>query len=462
VSASSQVSRTQPPGPGALRPYRFPDTHHHRLSNGSRVVFARVPGAPVVTLSVVLDAGALSDDGDHLGIAALTAELLESGTEKRSGIQLARDVESLGVHLDTGAGWDSAQAGVTMLSDRLAPAVEILANVVREPSFPDEEVARLRAERLAEILQRRAEPGALATEAAARFIYRPDARFSRPLGGLQSTVSALTREDVRTFHAERFAPRSASFVIAGDVEPDAALDLLERHFGDWQSSGNAAPQVPGIGPRATEVQVVIVDRPDAVQSEIRVGHLGIPRSDERYFPTLVMNAILGGTFSSRLNLNLRERHGFTYGVHSAFAMRKHAGSFVVSTAVQTEVTAAAVREIVDELSAIRDSRVSDAELADARNFLAGVFPLRLETTDGVAGRLLELTVYDLPTNYFDDYRERILAVSAEEVQACAIRNVRPDELAIVIVGDAATLKPALEGFGSSEIQVLAAEGIQDA
>lgn len=447
------LDRSRPPAPGPLRPFHFPRVERRTLSNGMPVVMAPAYDFPVVTVHVLLEAGGIREEPARAGLAALTAALLETGAGGRSAAEIAEELEALGVQFDTGATWDAAHASLTALRSRVEAAGEILGDVVRRPTFDPAEVERLRAERLAEILQHRADPRMLATEAAAAFVYSADTPFSRPLGGRAATVEGLTRQDVVAFHAEHFLPGGAAIVVAGDLAPEPAIELLEARFGDW--AGAAAPlrEVP-VAPRTRERQVVIINRPGAPQSEIRVGHLGVARSTEDYFPLLVMNAILGGTFSSRLNLNLRERHGFTYGASSGFSMRRRPGSFMVSTAVQTEVTAPAVREILRELDAIRDAPVRDAELHDARNYLAGVFPLCLQTTDGIASRLAELVVYDLPDDYFDTYAARILAVDVEEVQRAAQQHVRPAELAIVVVGDAERLQPELATLDLAPVQVI--------
>jgi zinc protease len=460
TEGGDRVDRSSPPSAGPLRPFHFPAVERRTLSNGARAVFAPVRGFPVVTLSVLLDAGAFRDPSRQLGLAALSAELLESGTAARDAAEIAREVESLGVQLDTGAGWDTAHAGITSLSSRLHPATDILADLVLRPGFPAGEVERLRAERLAEILQRRADPRALASEAAARFLHAPDSRASRPLGGTAGTVGGLTRQDIVAFHAEHFVGSSANFVMVGDFEPEEGLALLESAFGDW-AGGPAGPARSEASPRTDRRQLIVVNRPGAVQSEIRIGHLGPSRATEHYFPIVVMNAILGGMFSSRLNLNLRERHGYTYGVSSGFLMRRQSGAFQVATAVETDVTAAAVAEVLNEVRGIRDAPVTDAELQDAKNYFAGVFPLRLQTTDGIAGRLLELLVYDLPDDYFDTYRDNVLAVTAEDVRTAAQRFLDPEGLAIVIVGDAESLRPSLEDLDLGEIRVVAPDSIQD-
>ena len=232
-------------------------------------------------------------------------------------------------------------------------------------------------------------------------------------------------------------------------------------MGDW--GGGRIPPVPDtVSPRSEGLRVHLADRPGSVQSELRVGHVGVARSSPDYFPLMVMNTILGGAFSSRLNLNLRERHGFTYGVSSAFAARRLPGPFVVGTAVQTEVTAAALTEIFAELTRMRESPVTHPELENARNYLAGIFPLRLQTTEGIAEHLARIIIYDLPDDYLETYRERILAVSAEDVLRVAREHLHPDAASVVVVGDAQKLLPALEELHLAPVEQVDISALEDA
>lgn len=446
------VDRSRPPGPGPRRPFNFPPIERFSLSNGLPVLMARTEGPPVATLGLLLPAAGVHEPDDRAGLATLAGALLESGTQRHSAPEIAEAFEGLGAQFGVGTGWDATEVEMTALVSRLSPGTELLAELVRTASFPEGEVDRVRKEQLAAILQRRAEPRGLANEAAARFIFAPSSPFSRPLGGTTGTLEGLTRQDVTRFHADHYTPFGATVILAGNLEVDEARDLLAAAFGDWAGPRSERPLV-SVAPASPARRVVIVDRPGSVQSEIRVGHVGVHRATPDYFPLIVMNTILGGAFTSRLNLNLRERHGFTYGVSSGFAMRRQPGPFVISTAVQTEVTAAALAEIVGEVGTIREGPVEARELEDARNYLAGVFPLRLETTEGVASRLAELALHDLPPEYFDEYRDRVLGVRVEEVQRVAQEYIRPDEMCVVVVGDAASIRVPIEelGFGAVEV-----------
>ncbi len=254
------------------------------------------------------------------------------------------------MHLGAAAGWDSAHLELTGLRSRLGAAAPVLADLLRRPTFPPEEVERIRQEHRAAILQRRAEPRGLANEAANRFVFCDASPFSRPLGGTDATLRGLSRDDVLAFHRDRFSPSGAALLVAGDTTTEEVERLFSAVLGDWSGAPEAAVPVT-VEPRARALRVVVVDRPGAVQSELRVGQVGVSRGTPDYFPLTVMNAILGGAFTSRLNLNLRERQGFTYGVSSSFVMRREPGPFAISTAVQTEVTAPALAEILGEVRA---------------------------------------------------------------------------------------------------------------
>jgi zinc protease len=451
---AASFDRSRPPEAGPIRPFQFPDIERFELSNGMPVYYSRTGPLPVVTFSVILPAGATREEASQAGLATLTGDLLESGTHTLDAAEIARELEMLGVRLHVGTSWEATTVDISALSGKVTQAVDVAAQLVRDSVFPEDEVERLRHEQLAGIMQRRADPRSFANEMANRYIFAPESAFSRPVSGTAGTVGGLTRQDVIGFHRAAFTPVGTGIVVAGNIDLAEIREIAERALGGWR--GDPPPTQPiVVKPRAEEIRVVVVDRPGSVQSEIRVGHVGVPRNTPDFFPILVMNTILGGAFSSRLNLNLRERHGFTYGAHSTFSMRRHAGPFVVSAAVATEVTGPAVREIFNELRAIREERVRPDELTDARNYAAGTFPLRLQTTDGVASRLAELFVYDLPTSYLEEFADRVLAVSEEEVLDVAQRTIQPDRATVLVVGDAAKVRPQLEDLRLGPVEVVA-------
>ena len=439
----TNLSRAQAPTPGRLRPFEFPPVTSERLPNGLTLLHARHGDLPLVTLSLVLEAGGTEEPAARAGLAHMTANALSSGTETRSADEIAWAIESLGIHLETHAGWDAAFARMTVPTERLDEAAGLFSDVVRRPAFPESEISRIREQQLAGIIQRRKQPGTLAGDVTSQTIFAPDVPWSRPLVGTAATVGALKREDVVAFYASRYTPSAASLIVVGDIDRAAARALAERWFGDW--SGPPAPRHDYPSKGAVEnTTVVVVDRPGAVQSEIRIGHVGVERATPDYFPLLVMNTVLGGSFTSRLNMNLREKHGFTYGVRSGFSMRRKAGPFLVQTAVANDVTARAVEEVLREVERIRESGATEEELSSARDYLGGVLPLQLQTTAQLAARIDDLVVYDLPLDWFRHYRQRVTQVTAADVQRVAREALHPDRFAIVVVGAKEQVVPDLE------------------
>lgn len=445
------------PTPGPARPYHFPRFEEARLSNGVRIVVAPVSKLPVVTVVALVEAGAVADPAGREGVASLTAAALAEGTAGGDGAQLADRLERLGASFESSADWDGAVARLTVLAERLPEALPILGEVVMAPTFPAREVERLKGERLAELLQLQAEPRGLADEMFARFTYDAASRYATPEGGTAATVAALTRTDIEAFYGSRYGPASLTLVIAGDITLVEAVELAERTFGGWSTSVVPSPLPSARAARATRA-VHLIAKGDAPQSELRIGHMGLPRLHPDYFPVVIMNAVLGGLFSSRINLNLREAHAYTYGAFSSFEWRRGAGPFVVSTAVRSDVTEAAIGEILTEIDRMRAEEIGEAELSLATSYLDGVFPIRYETTAAVASALANLVVFGLPKSYYDGYREHIRAVTRADVLEAARKHLHPEALQIVVVGDPAAVREPLEGAGLGETAVYDAEG----
>jgi zinc protease len=441
------------PVAGAPRPYRFPDFTRHQLANGLGVWLVPLPDRELVSIHLLTDAGAAAEDEAQAGVAALTAQVLVTGTRRLDAAAFAETTERLGIEVGSESSWDSARAGFTALGRHLDAGLALLAEMIKTPRIDPNEFERLRAERLNDILQARADPGRLADESFLREVFADDVPYGRVSAGRPETVEALTVEDARAFHANRYAPNVADVVIAGAFDPDMTLAAVERHLGDWagQGPGHRTFEPAQRGGR----RIVLVDRPGSVQSELRVGHLGINRADPRYFPALVMAALLGGVFGSRLNLRLREELGYTYGARCSFDPRRAVGPFTASAAVQTEVTVDAIRELIGQLERIRAAPPEEGELAEVRDFLVGVFPLRFETTGGIAGAIEPLAVYDLPSDWWQTYRDRLEAVGTADVHAAARELVRPDEALILLTGDAASLRADLEAADLGPVEVIA-------
>lgn len=441
------------PKPGPARNYHFPNFHDELLPSGIRLLTAPVAKLPVVTVLVVVDAGSANDPQGKEGIAALTAGTLLEGSKQFDGAELAEKFEQLGTSVETGADWDSAFIKITVLSgQQLDEATKLLGESISSPVFPEREIERAKAERLAEILQLETEPRGLADEKFSEFLYAEESRYSKPDEGNTASVSALSRKDVEEFYRSGYRSGSTTVIIAGDISTEAARALVTRAFQHWPSG--RAPHRPLIAvARTTRKSIHIVDKHEAPQSELRTGHVGLPRNHPDFFPTLVMNAVLGGLFGSRINLNLREAHGYTYGASSYYDWRRGPGPFVVSTAVQSEVTAPALHEILLEIDRIRSERISDEELSLARDYLDGVFPIRYETTAAIASALATLVIYGLPADYYDSYRKNVRSVSADVVLQAARLHLHPDELQTIVVGDARVIRASVSELNVGDLHV---------
>jgi zinc protease len=450
---TATVNPMRPPA-GVPRGYRFPSFTHRQLSNGLTVWLVPVSGSNLLNVHMLLDAGAAAEDEAHGGVAALTARLMVTGTRRLDASAFAEATERLGIEVSSESSWDSARAAFQALPQHMDAGLALLAEMIQEPRFDPTEFERLKAERLADILQSRAEPGRLADEHFLRYAYDAGTPYRRLAAGTPETVGPIVRDDVVGFHATHYRPGSSHLVIAGSFDTDAVVAAADRHLGGWEGSGPGhrtfAPKAGG-GRR-----VVIVDRPGSVQSELRIGHLGIDRYDPRYFDAITMSIALGGLFWSRLNRRLREELGYTYGAHCGFDPRRAAGPFIAAAAVQTEVTAPAIGELVGLLEAAREAPFEEAELRDARDFLVGVFPLRFETTGGIAAAIEPIAVYDLADDFWQTYRASVEAVGTAEAHAAAVELIRPDELLILAAGDAAKIRGEVEALGMGPVEVVEA------
>ena len=445
------------PSPGPRRDYHFPRFVRRRLDNGLELIVAPATKLPLVTVAIVVDGGAVCDSPEYEGVARLAAKLMLEGTDKDDGAELTERFERLGASVDAEADWDEAAVTMTVMSDRLPAAFALLGEVLRTPAFPQREVDRLKAERQAELLQLRAEPRGLADELFTRFLYTPTSRYARPDGGDETSVARIEREHIRSFYESRYVPAATTVIVVGDVTVEGAERLVRTTLGGW--TGTSATRIAAdAAPARRDRAVHIVAKADAPQSELRIGHVGVPRNHPDFFAVNVMNAILGGLFNSRINLNLREAHGYTYGAFSVFDWRRQAGPFLVQTAVKSDITDAAAREVFAEIDRIRAGRVTEDELSLATSYLDGVFPIRFETTVAIAAALSVLVVHGLPEDYYDRYRERVRGVTRDQIFEAAQRHLHPEALQVVVVGDPAVVQPRLAALEFGPVALYDAAG----
>ncbi len=437
------------------RPYHFPEFERQSLDNGLSIWLIPLPESGVTNVHLLFDAGAAAEDEVHGGVAALTARLLVTGTHRLDAAAFAEATERLGIEVSSESSWDSARAAFQALPQHVDEGLGLLAEMVREPRFDPGEFERLRAERLADILQARADAGRLADEMFLHHLYAEQVPYRRASAGTPESVSGLARDDVVGFHATHWAPGHAHLVVAGSFDREAVLRGAERHLADWKG---VAPGHRSINPQpAGDRRVVLVDRPGSVQSELRVGQIGIDRYDPRYFSASVMAALLGGVFGSRLNKRLREELGYTYGASAGFDARRAAGPFVARAAVETGVTVPAITELLAQLEGIRAAEPDAGELGEVKDYLVGVFPLRFETTGGVAGAIEPLAIYGLDDDYWQQYRGHVEEVTPADTHAAAKQLINPDRLLILVTGDAAKLADGLTKAGFGPMQVIQAD-----
>jgi zinc protease len=450
------------PKPGAPRSYDFPSVRSHRLDNGLSILVIDLPGRPLVSASLVVPGGAAEEPPEQAGALVLAARALSEGTENHDAISLVEATERLGASLHADAGWDALSVSVDVPAARLEPALELVAEVLLHPTFPEPEVERLRDERLNDILQARADPRRRVEEAFVGTIYAPESPYHRPSGGTRETVETLGSSHLRRVYQRTLAPGRATLVVGGDLGDQDVVALAERLFGSWSDVG---PGPEAAGPSRQPLGAVVdtggavarivrvIHRPGSVQTEIRIGHRGLPRHIPDFHAVSVMSAILGGLFNSRLNMKLREEKGYTYGAGAGFDMRRGAGPFSARAAVNTDVTVPAILDTLTELTRMRDEPVSEAELVAARDFLIGVFPLRFETAGAVVGALGSLAVHGLGVEELVGYRSNVESVDVAAISAAAGAHLHVDEASIVLVGDVDSFGPALEAAGVGPIVI---------
>ena len=457
VAAAQQPApdRSKPPALGPAPELKLPEIQERTLSNGLALRLVESHEVPLVQVNLLILAGSAEDAPGKLGVASLTAAMLDEGAGTRSALEIADAVDFLGALLTTSSSFDASAVRLNVPVARLRDALPIVADVALRPTFPQKDLDRLRQDRLTSLLQARDDPASIADMAYQRLLFGTTSRYGTESIGTTATLKALTQEDLRAFHAARYTPSNAALIVVGDVRMDEVLPLLEQQFGGWK--GEAQPRVTiAASKQRARRDIYIVDKPGAEQSQIRIGWIGVPRSTPDYFPIVVMNTILGGSFTSRLNQNLRETHGYAYGASSRFDMRRFAGPFTASAGVQTDKTAEAVREFFNELEGIRKP-ISADELTKAKNYLAFGFPADFETTGDLSRRIEEMIVYRLPENYFSQYVAQIQAVTPAGAQKAALTHVQPDRFAVVVVGDAKTIEPPLRALKLGPVRVMSVE-----
>ena len=458
ILSAQAPDRSKPPASGPPPSLRLPAIQKRTLSNGLPIWIVERHEVPVVHVNLVVMSGSGDDPAGKFGVASLTASLLTEGAGSRSSLEIADAVDFLGADLVTNSSSDASAVRLNVSVARLAESLPIMADVALRPTFPQAELDRQKAQRLTSVIQARDDPASIGQLAFARVVFGATHRYGTALAGMAQTIQTLTVADVRAFYTSAFQPANATIIVVGDVTPDRVVPLLEAQFGKWQKG--AAPQHAALTPPALPAarQIYIVDKPGAPQSQVRIGWTGVARSTPDYFPITVMNTVLGGAFSSRLNLNLREKNGYTYGAQSQFDMRTGAGPFVAAAGIQTDKTALALKEFFNELNGILTPVPAD-ELTRAKHYVSLRYPLGFETTGDIAARLEQALVYHLPDDYFSTYVQKIEGVTAAEVKRVAQKYIVPGKFAVVIAGDRAMIEAGIRALNLGPIKIVTVDEV---
>ena len=448
--------REGPPRPLAPRPVVFPPYEIRKLANGLQVVLVNHNEQPSVSVRLLIRAGAAQDPKDKHGMAMLTATLLDQGAGNRSAEQIADTIDFVGGALGTGAGSDLSFVNAVVMKDSYDLALELMADIVQRPTFAPEEVERQRQQALSALKVSADDPDAVAGQVIDRLIYgfHP---YGLPGGGTVASLASLTRADFVDYHQKYFVPNNALIAVVGDIGAAEAMIGLEKHFGGWQPG--VVPAQSATEPPQPTKRVIVIDKKDAVQTEIRVGHLAIPRKHNDYEAVDQAVKILGGEGANRLQQVLRSQRQLTYGASADLDTYQLAGAVVAETDTQTSNTAEALRIVVDEFSRLQRERVFDEELAGAQDYMVGHFPLTLEAPDAIATQVLNQLFYELPVDDLPKYRERVLKVTADEIQRVARWFIRPGQLSVVLVGNADAFVKDLKGIGFGDYERIPIESV---
>lgn len=441
--SQQQHIRSQAPPPLQPRPILIPTPRETTLANGLTVVVVEDTRLPLVSYRLAFRVGGAFDPPELPGLIDLLAGLLPEGTESRSSKELADEVARMGASLSAGANSDYTIVAASALSQFNDQIMDLMAEVVLEPSFPENEVELAKQNTKESLRQQRAQPSFLASEMVSRVMFG-DHPYS-VVAPTPESIDRCSRDEFVKFHRAKLVPNSAVFIVVGDVRHDEILNRIESLFSTWQRGEDVVANFPPPPVRTRRIAYV-VDRPGSAQSNIVVANSGIIRTNPDYFPMLLMHTVLGGNASSRLFMNLREDKGYTYGAYSNLDARRTAGTFRATAEVRTPVTGDSLKEFLYELDRIGNERVSDKEIADAKSYLTGVFPIRLETQEGLTDQLVQIKMLNLPNDYLENYRDRIQAVTGEEIQRVAQKYVKTDEAALIVVGDGASVLEQIKPY----------------
>lgn len=451
IAGAQTLDRSKPPVLGPPPKVALPPIVTRELPNGLKLMIVEQHELPLADFVLVIRGGGTLDPATKGGVANLTSSMLTEGTTSRNSLQIADQIAYLGIGLSAGSNWDASTVSLHTPTSQLDSALALFSDVVLHPSFPSEDFERARKNRLTNLVQLKDRPTAIADQAYASILYGSEHPYGHNLIGTEASVKGMTTADLQSFYKSKFIPNNSTLIIVGDVNASQIENKIKALFGGWQR-GAQTQFTFGNTPKANATTVYLIDKPGATQSSFRIGSIGVPRSTKDYFALNVMNTILGGSFTSRLNQNLRETHGYTYGARSRFDMRQSAGPFTASAEIVAAKTDSSLVEFMKELNAIRDT-VPTVELSKAKRYLQLGMPGDFETTQQIANQLVPVVLYGLPLNYYNDYVANIEAVTQADVQRVAKQYIDPASLAIVIVGDRKNIEAGLKAINAGPISI---------
>jgi len=433
-----KINRSDIPKGQSPRAFNFPVFERFKLENGLQVVYARHDKLPTLAIQMVIDSAANYDLRGKEGVASFVADMLPEGTSKRSSFEISSAFEDLGTQFNTHAGWNVTYIEMIVVKKQLAASMELFCDVLFNPVFKEEEIERLRKKRLHQRVRIADSAGNIAGEKFNQVLFK-DTRYSIPAIGQTSQIKNFVKKDLEDYYSQFYVPGNSTLIVVGDINKAGVKKLTEDYFSKWQNKTIENVTEP-VFDQAEKQKVYLVHKPGAQQAEIRLGHLGIDRHNPDYFVATLANQILGGYFLSRLNLNLREDKGFTYGIHSRFVSRKALGPFQISSAIETQFVFDAIREIIKEINLLRDIEVSNEELQQAKGYITGIFPIAFESCPQIAAGLSGIVEYDLDDDYYRTYRDKMMAITREDILNAARKYLFTENLSIIVCTNISSIK----------------------
>ena len=456
-SARPDIDRTKRPVAKPAPKVQLPQTQKATLKNGVEIRLVEHHELPTVSFNLVIQAGSDHDPVSQPGIASMTADVIDEGTATRTSLQIAEELELIGASMGINSSFDGSSMTLNLLKKHVAKGLGIFADVLTNPTFPQKEFDRLKRQRVTALTQQKDQPTTIANNAYSYILYGGDHPYGNNPSGTDASLNAMTRDQLVTFYKTYYRPNNATLIIVGDVTMSEVLGTLESALSAWQPA--PVPPFTLQDPKPVEkTQVFLVDKPGAPQSEVRIGYPALSRSTPDYFPVVIMNRLLGGQFSSRINLNLREKHGYTYGANSGFRFNKGVGPFTAQGGIVTEKTDSAMREFKNEIDLMREKGMDETEMKFVKNGLIGNFALTFETPGQIAGALQNIVLYGLPEDYYNKYLQNVEAVSLSDVNAAAKKYLNSSKMAMVVVGDLSKIQSGIEKMHFGDVILTDTDG----